>query len=140
MEILFYGKEGWSLSILSEVREAMGLEKDDTGFDVELKLHISGALHNLSDQGGISVHVDDPEWFNYDWVDMVDNHYKYQNVVGLVSEYVVLHVRILFDPPPPKTQAFMEEKLKELEWRYQGKLEDYDRFIAKNPISPMKEG
>lgn len=128
------------MSILSEVREAMGLEKDDKGFDVELKLHISGALHNLSDQGGIFISADYSEWFDEEWVDIVDHQYKYQNVVGLVSEYVILHVRILFDPPPPKTQAFMEEKLKELEWRYQGKLEDYDRFIANNPISPMKEG
>lgn len=105
-------------SILDHVRVAVGVSEEDTAFDNDLMIYINGALGSLTQQGAgnldFIVKDNTEKWADY----LPEDQYK-SPILNLVQEYVVLHTKILFDPPPPKTQEFMERKLQENEWRIQ---------------------
>lgn len=106
-------------SILKYVRQASGLGIDDTSFDTDLMTYINSALGSITQQGAgnpmVIVNGEDVKWS-----DFLDDEAQYNSPIRTMTiEFVVIQVRILFDPPPPGTQTYMEYKLRENEWRIQ---------------------
>lgn len=112
--------------ILEHVRTSVGIDKDDTSFDVDLLVYINSALGSLTQQGAgddkFSVIDGTDKWGDYLPPEQMDSP-----ILGMTIEFVVLQVRILFDPPPKGTQQYMEYKLRENEWRIQTEVERLDR-------------
>ena len=113
-------------SILEHIRKSVGIDKEDTSFDVDLLVYINSALGALTQQGAgrntFSVTDESETWDNY-----LPPEQMGSPIFGMTVEYVVLQVRILFDPPPKGTQTYMEYKLRENEWRIQTEVERLDR-------------
>lgn len=119
------------MTIIGDIRAAVGLDKDDTIFDNDLLLYINGAFSSLSQQGlkrpddKFEEVKTDTEWSHW-WG---ETHAETE-LPGMVKEFVILHVRIVFDPPPPKTQLYMEGRLRENEWRIQTYLDGLAREVV----------
>lgn len=109
-------------SILQFVRVAVGLEMTDTSFDQELIVYTNSALGTLTQQGAgkrdTYIKDDTTKWSDY----LPQNQFN-SPILSLVQEYTVLQIRIMFDPPPQGTQKYMEEKIRENEWRIQTEVE-----------------
>lgn len=113
-------------SILKHVRQAVGIDKDDTSFDTDILVYINSALSSLTQQGAgiqnFSVITDKEQWSDY-----LPESQMNSPILGMTIEFVVLQVRILFDPPPVGTQTYMEYKLRENEWRIQIEVDRLER-------------
>lgn len=123
---------------MTDIRTSMGLDAEETAFDGELETFVLGAINSLTDQGSVAVLTLGVSSFDdITWIELLSEP-KYQDngLEGLIKEYVTLHTRILFDPPPPRTQGYMESRLKELEWRIQGRVEDVDRPVPDSSTTP----
>ena len=86
-------------SILVDVKQALGLDVDNLGFDFEILMHINSAVSQLVQLGvsefkGIVV-TSDEEWpvFSTDTLD------------GLVKPYIYLRTKLIFDPSANGTIA-----------------------------------
>ncbi len=102
-------------SILLTVRNLIGGEEFGEAFDQDLILHINTILDILVHQFGIGPTsgfcINGPE---ETWSQFIGTSDKY----NAVKSYVVLRVRLIFDPP---TSSFvlnaMNDTMRELEWR-----------------------
>ena len=101
-------------SILKSTKKILGLEPDDTSFDLDIITHINSAFSVLHDLG-----VGDEEGFVIEdasgvWDDFLDDQVK----LSKVKTSVWLRSRLAFDPP---TQSFLidaiKEQIREAEWR-----------------------
>lgn len=102
-------------SILTSIKQLVGIEADDTSFDFDMITHINSALATLTDLGvgpdtGFVILNDQPEW---------DNFLGASNIrQGSVIQYVALRVKLAFDPPDNQPAiAALQDQLKEQEWR-----------------------
>ena len=105
-------------SILKSTKKVLGVDPDDTSFDLDLITYINSAFFTLNQLGagppdGVIIEDDTEEW------DVFEINSSTKPVdVQLIKTIVYLRVRILFDPP---TSAFLldaaKEMLKENEWR-----------------------
>lgn len=123
---------------MNDIRISMGLDAEETTFDGELETFVLGAINSLTDQGSVgALTLGVSSFDDITWIELLSAP-KYQDngLEGLIKEYVTLHTRILFDPPPPRTQGYMESRLKELEWRIQGRVEDVDRPVPDSSTTP----
>lgn len=114
--------------IFDDIKEALNVAKEDTAFDTEIKIYIDTTISILNQLGvGIKLNVDkDTTWQQLEDQAPNDNF-------SLVKGYLLLRVRLLFDPPTASTLAHTSNALKEIEWRikeaytgdyiYQGKEE-----------------
>ena len=105
-----------STSILMDIREAVGLSKEDPNFDKELTMHINAALGTLNQNGvGKFLIVIDktPTWDDFKDPTQIGGNEYYQ----LVPLYVALSTKLLFDPPPPSSVEYHSKSAKELLWR-----------------------
>lgn len=101
-------------SILISIKKLLGISKECTDFDTDIKIHINSTLMNL-DQLGITV----PKSFSVQdetqtWSEII----KEQEKIDSIVTYVYLKVKLVFDPP--LSSAVMEankESIRELEWR-----------------------
>lgn len=101
-------------SILISIKKLLGISKECTDFDTDIKIHINSTLMNL-DQLGITV----PKSFSVQdetqtWFEII----KEQEKIDSIVTYVYLKVKLVFDPP--LSSAVMEankESIRELEWR-----------------------
>lgn len=118
-------------SILTSVKQAVGVSPDDTSFDVDLIMHINAEFSILTDLGigpdeGFAIEDESPEWS--DFLDPDEE----QVMLSKVKSAVILRTRLLFDPP---TQGFMltsmQQQLQEMEWRLNANRE------AKEYVDPM---
>lgn len=109
--------------ILEDVRMAVGLAKDNTDFDTDLKMYINSALSTLNQNGvGSIINVDDTKtWLDFQDPLQVEGN-KYFQMVPL---YVSLSTRILFDPPPPSSVEYHSRTIDQLLWRLKVAYEDY---------------
>ena len=122
---------------MNDIRTSMGLDADETAFDGELQTFILGAINSLTDQGSVVILALGVSLTDITWTGLISEpKYQGNGLEGLIKEYVTLHTRILFDPPPPRTQGYMESRLKELEWRIQGRVEDVDRPVPDSSTTP----
>lgn len=107
-------------SILDSVKKLVGIDSEYTVFDVDIIMHINTALSVLhqvgaSPEAGLEI-LDNTTT----WSDLIQDK---QNV-NMVKTYIVLKVRLLFDPPSTSFAiAAMEKQASELEWRL-NQLED----------------
>lgn len=102
-------------SILSLVKQMLGIPADDTYFDQTLILHINSVFSIIRQLGcGPSdgyVATAESTWHDFfgEWDD---------RKLQLVKTYMGLKVRQLFDPPTNGTVAnALERQIAELEWR-----------------------
>lgn len=116
-------------SILTSTKKILGLDEDYEAFDLDVITHINAAFSILSQLGVGPVNgfmIDDKSYF---WEDFVVP----QNILTLVRTYILLKVRMLFDPP---TTSFlisaMTDQIKEYEWR----LSTYREWNL-DPVDPM---
>lgn len=100
-------------SVLTTVKNMLGIEEDDKAFDTEICMHINSAFGVLRQLGvgpetGFSVFHDTSVWSDFTEEPLID----------LVKEYVFLKVKSVFDPPSSSTAVeAINTMTKELEWR-----------------------
>lgn len=104
-------------SILTSVREGLGLEKDDTSFDSDIIPHLNGAINTIIQAGaGLPTFVMDETAKWGDFVPLEVDPIK-QSALGAVVLYVTLKVRVLFDPPSAGTMAVLTQVIDEQLYR-----------------------
>lgn len=107
-------------TILESIRDYVGVQKETTAFDQELKLHINSTFATLFQ---IGVGKDKPYRLDTDstWFDLF---HEYDEELDLIKEYTFLKVKFLFDPP---TNTSLLESLKsvinETEYRIELQVE-----------------
>lgn len=116
-------------SILNSIKDLLGIQEEDHGFDKELIFHINRVFLNLNQIGvgpdEIFVVTDDKD----SWDDFVDD----EGLIGSVAEFVKLKVQILFDPPTSNVlMEALNEALRETEWRLR---EQVDKYVPEEVIS-----
>ena len=109
-------------SILNHVKDAAGVNVDDTAFDGELIMYINSVLMilrqiNVGPQTPFFIEDDSTTW---------DEFTEDESILPTIRSYVTLKVRKLFDPPT--SSALMDainSTIAEYEWRLQIEADKY---------------
>lgn len=101
-------------SILTSVKEMLGIEEGYEYFDRDIIIHINSALATLSQLG-----VGPEEGFVVeDSLATWDNLINDEKLLNFVPTYVYLKVRLGFDPPTSASVLdSMERQVSQYEWR-----------------------
>lgn len=101
-------------SILESVKEGIGvLGAYDDAFDSQILTHINTVFMTLNQLG---VGTEEPFFISDEtttWSDFLGSDKNYE----AVKTYVILKVRLLFDPPTGSLYNALKETVNELEWR-----------------------
>ena len=101
-------------SILTTVKKSLGIDENDTAFDLDIILFINSVLSTLNQIGVGPVHGFQIEDKSATWEEFLAGDTRLNNV----KAYVHIKVRLLFDPPATSfTIAAMEKQAEELEYR-----------------------
>lgn len=102
-------------SVLSDVRNFLNIDKTSDVFDGEIIPHIMNAIGMMSQNGvGSPVIVtDDTNWTDVITPELIDN----PEVFTMVPLYIMLSVKIIFDPPPPSAVDYYKTSLDDTLWR-----------------------
>lgn len=112
-------------SILDSVKAYLGIQSEDTSFDVDIIMAINAVLYVLNGFGVGTSQVYSIEDNTQTWSDFLG-----ENPVGGVQEYVNLRVKVLFDPSTNnQIMNAIKEQISELEWRI---LVDSDKRYYEN--------
>ena len=101
-------------SILTSIKELLGIPAEYTHFDSNLIIHINSVFSILTQLGvgpsdGFAIEDDGATW---------DEFVQDSKTIESVKSYVYLKVRLLFDPPLTSSVLDATNKLAgELEWR-----------------------
>lgn len=101
-------------SILTCVKQILGIHEDDTSFDLELVIHINTAIAVLTQLGvgpetGYKITGNTEQW---------DTLVMGRNDLDNIKLEVYLRCRLSFDPPQNSFLVkSIEDQLKELDWR-----------------------
>ncbi len=102
-------------SILTSVKDALGVPEKYTQFDKQIIMHINSVFTTLTQLGvgpstGFFIEDDSAEW-----TDFISDLTK----LHAVKTYIYLKVRLVFDPSSlgSATLASYERQIQELEWR-----------------------
>lgn len=100
-------------SILNSVKLGLDVLPDNSEYDTVILMHINSVIAKL-DQLGVDqfdVEVEGPET---KWSDFIGQ----DKFLAMVKSYVILQVRLLFDPPATSFQLDAINKISaEMEWR-----------------------
>lgn len=102
-------------SILTSVKKLLGLDKDNTDFDMDVIIHINSAFAILTQLGvgpseGFSIENEFPIWD--DFISSEDKRFR------MVKTYVYMKVRLVFDPPTNSSHLqALNDAVDEYEWR-----------------------
>lgn len=100
-------------SILSSVKEQLGIPQEDTCFDNTLIMHINSVFGVLTQLGvgpadGFMIHDAESTWDEFLGTKMLE----------MVKSYMYLKVKILFDPSASSTVMDANNRMiSEFEWR-----------------------
>lgn len=101
-------------SVLTTVKQMLGITKDYTAFDIDIIVHINSAFMTLNQLGvgpeeGFTISGDKEAWNSFT---------RDPKLLEMSKLYVFYKTRLGFDPP---TSSFVVEAIKnsirELEWR-----------------------
>lgn len=103
-------------SILKDVREAVGLDKDAKDFDPDLIMYINGFIGELNQNGiGKFIEVKDE---TQTWEELQDETQVEGNkYFKMVMLFITVSTKILFDPPPPSSVEYHSETARKFLWR-----------------------
>lgn len=109
-------------SILRSVKDAVGVNPDDTVFDDELLMHINSTFLVLKQLG-----VGQDELFSVTGDSAVWTDFQTKgSSLPMVKTYVTLRVKSLFDPPTSSSlSTALKETITEYEWRLSIEEDDY---------------
>lgn len=103
------------LVIFDDVKEALGIAKEDTGFDAELSMYISDGLDTLKQLGAVD------EQMVYDesmkWSDIIKTPDHTFTPYGMIRLFILLNTKLTFDPPSPSNVSYVKAKIDQLAWR-----------------------
>ena len=99
-------------SILLSIKKLLNIAPEDKAFDTDIIMLINSALSmacqmGIGPENGMSISGD-----NETWSSLIPN-----DKLNMVSEYVYLKTRMVFDPPNGSVLGSMEKTISELEWR-----------------------
>lgn len=101
-------------SILTSTKKLLGIEEAYTAFDLDITLHINSVFSTLLQLGVGPVAGFSIEDKVQTWEDFITT----TTGILAVKTYVVLRVRLLFDPPATSFAIDnFDKQIKELEWR-----------------------
>ncbi len=107
-------------SILTSIKQLLGIIEEDVSFDNEIIMHINSAFMSLMQIG-----VGPVEGFNIidkttEWSDFTD-----RTDISSIKTYIYLKVRLIFDPPISSSilDAF-ERQILQHEWRLNTQVEE----------------
>lgn len=110
-------------SILTSIKQQLGIVEDYDAFDNELIIHINSVLRILNQMGvgKTGFNISDS---SSTWSDFLGEH---ENDLSDVKTYVYLKVRTIWDPPTVGSHVTaMENMIKELEWRINVQIDPFD--------------
>lgn len=123
-------------SILKSVKKILGVNPNDTSFDLDILTHVNSAFSTLNDLG-----IGPPEGFMIDddetlWVDFIGADPR----LNQVRTYVCLKTRIAFDPP---TTVYLigalDRQIAELEWRLNTRREATEWVDPETGLVPVAD-
>ena len=115
-----------SNSVLEDIREGVGLLRESTDFDTDLKMHINAALTVLLQNGIILPKLISDETTK--WSDLQDPLKLSANEnFPMVPLYVAMSVKLIFDPPPPSTVETYNNQINQMLWRLKISYEDFSK-------------
>jgi len=101
-------------SILTSIKELLGIRGECTDFDGQLIIHINTVLAVLTQLGvgpSDGFYIEDASAL---WEDFIENQAKWQ----AAKSYTYLKVRLIFDPPISAAAIeSMNRQISEYEWR-----------------------
>lgn len=122
-------------SILKSTKKVLGLDPENTAFDLDILTHINSAFSTIHDLGvgpDSGFAIEDEETV---WQDFLDDDVQ----ISHVRTVVWTRVRLAFDPP---AQQFLIESLRnqrdEAEWRLNANREDAE-WVDPDPDSVEDE-
>lgn len=91
------------MTILQDVKQALGVESDDPTFDTDILMHIAASVSTLGQLGTCDMDAE------------VDKTTEWSAIIpkgryGLAKQFVLLSVRLTFDPP---NTGFVTNAMKE---------------------------
>ncbi|MBP5597503.1 MAG: hypothetical protein J6Y02_19180 [Pseudobutyrivibrio sp.] len=102
-----------SNSILNTIKQMLGVEEEQTDFDMDIIIHINTAL-NILHQLGVGdewIQIDGP---STEWDEITTD----LHTVQMIKTWMYDKVKLMFDPPINSTLiSSMERQIAELEWR-----------------------
>lgn len=107
-------------SILDEIKERLGIAKDDDSFDTDVISEINSQFADLHDIG-----VGPPEGFAIEdnsslWTDFVSDI----RVLNSVKDFVFIGVKLVFDPPTQSALlTSLQNRYNKLEWKLNAKCD-----------------
>ncbi len=102
-------------SVLTSIKKMLGITEEYTHFDLDIIMHINSVFSTLTQLG-----VGPPEGYfiEDDWASWDEFLPENKNLLGFVKSYMLLKVRLLFDPPLSSAVIeSMNRQISELEWR-----------------------
>ena len=101
-------------SILDSVKKALGLDFSDTSFDPDVTMGINSAFGPLQ-QLGVGP---DTGFFISDNTVLWSDYVARADYLGMVQAFIIMTVRLAFDPPDSRTGIpAIEKQLDQLAWR-----------------------
>lgn len=115
-------------SILTDTKKSLGINEDDTDFDVDIIIHINAVFFVLMQLGigpdaGFQIEDSSDEW---------DDFLDEGPYLNLVKQYVYLKTRMIFDPP---TTSFSLEAMKNQIDEQEGRLSLQREWLL-DPVDP----
>lgn len=100
-------------SILDTIKKLLGIDAEETAFDVDIIALINSALLAVKQLG-----CGEDEAFTISsnaeiWSDFLDD----EKLLGAIEMYIYAKVRIVFDPPSSSMMSALQEAMRETEWR-----------------------
>lgn len=105
------------LKVLEDVKDSLGLAKEDDSFNSELLLHINASFIFVNQAGagveGLVITKDTV------WNDLIDQSQETGNKnFSIIKQYIFTKVKVLFDPPQSSaTLEVFNNLVEELLWR-----------------------
>lgn len=101
--------------ILENLKVSLGIY-DDESFDTEIVIFANGAILELKQVGCLSKDSNIESTTTIS--DIIDDKFGgNSNIASYMYQYILLYVKILFDPPTANTANIMSNKMKEMLWR-----------------------
>lgn len=107
-------------SILTSIKQMLGISEDEEAFDPEIIAYINAVLSDLNQIGvgpsdGFQIQ-DDRET----WKDFIQDNPK----LSQVKPYIYMKVKLIFDPPTSSSLVeVINSSIREIEWRLSNAIE-----------------